>query len=40
MGELWVARTTVIVHAPDDNGEIVKDAAAIHRGRQICHLAG
>ena len=39
MGVLWVARTTVIIHAPDDNGKIVKDAAAIHRGRQICHLA-
>ena len=40
MGILWVAGAAVLVHAPDDDRKIVKDATAIHRGRQIFHLAG
>jgi len=40
MGVLWVTRTTVIIHAPDHNGKIVEDTAAIQRRRQISHLAG
>jgi len=33
MGVLWIAGAAVLVHAPDDERKIVKDAAAIHRGR-------
>ena len=29
----WVAGAAVLFHAPDNDRKIVKDAAAIHRGR-------